>query len=80
MLPEVGSAQMKKVEQAGFDKVHFAYQGGVEPGQKHTYRVQGPTFVIEFLNEQSDSAGNQANHIHSVWRRLEGDFGVTFPD
>jgi hypothetical protein len=77
MLPEVGSAELKKVEQAGLDKVHFAYNGGVEPGQKHTYRVQGPTFVIEFLNEQIDGAGNPANHIHSAWRRLEGDFGIT---
>jgi hypothetical protein len=77
MLPEVGAAEMKKVEQAGFDKVHFAYNGGLEPGQPHTYRVQGPTFVIEFLNEQADSARNPANHIHSAWRRLEGDFGIT---
>jgi hypothetical protein len=76
MLPEVGAAQMKQVEHAGFEKVHFAYIGGLEPGQPHTYRVQGPTFVIEFLNEQNDSAGNRANHIHSAWRRLDGDFGI----
>jgi hypothetical protein len=76
MLPGVGTAHMQDVEKAGFDKVHFAYNGGLEPGQPHTYRVQGPTFVIEFLNEQNDSAGNRANHIHSAWRQLEGDFGI----
>jgi hypothetical protein len=38
--------------------------------------VQGPTFVIEFLNEQRDSAGNPANHIHSAWRNVKGDFGL----
>ena len=38
--------------------------------------VEGPTFVVEFLNEQSDSAGNQANHIHSAWRHIKGDFGL----
>ena len=42
----------------------------------HTYRIQGPTFVIEFLNVQADSAGNQNNHIHSCWRRIDGDFGI----
>jgi uncharacterized protein DUF3500 len=80
MRPEVSEEQWKKVDAAGFDKVHFAYNGGLEPGQLHTYRVQGPTFVIEFKNDQTDGAGNPANHIHSVWRRLDGDFGVTFPD
>ena len=73
---DVAAAEMKLVKDAGFDKVHFAYQGGTEKGQKHTYRVQGPTFVIEFLNEQADSAGNVANHIHSAWRRIKGDFGL----
>ena len=38
--------------------------------------VQGPTFVIEFLNMQADSAKNPANHIHSAWRRIKGDFGL----
>jgi len=37
--------------------------------------VQGPAFVIEFLNVQADGADNPANHIHSCWRHLTGDFG-----
>ena len=40
------------------------------PGEKHYYRVQGPTFVIEFDNTQ-----NNGNHIHSVWRDFDSDFG-----
>jgi hypothetical protein len=73
---EVATAELKLVQEGGVDKIHFSYSGGTEPGQGHTYRVQGPTFVIEFLNMQSDSAGNAANHIHSCWRRLDGDFGL----
>jgi hypothetical protein len=76
MPAEVAEAELKQVREAGVDRIHFAYTGGAEPGQGHTYRVQGPTFVIEFLNVQSDSAGNPANHIHSVWRRIQGDFGL----
>ncbi|HEV3144096.1 MAG TPA: DUF3500 domain-containing protein [Gemmataceae bacterium] len=72
----IGDAQLKMVDDGGFDKIHFAYQGGLADGEKHTYRVQGPSFVIEFLNEQADSAGNQANHIHSAWRELPSDFGL----
>jgi Protein of unknown function (DUF3500) len=76
MPPEIGQAELKHVKEAGIDKVYFSYQGGTEPGKKHSYRLQGPTFIVEFLNEQADSAGNPANHIHSVWRRLKGDFGL----
>jgi hypothetical protein len=73
---DVARAQMAKVEKAGIDKVHFAYAGEARPGKQHTYRVQGPTFVVEFLNVQPDSGGNPANHIHSAWRNLGGDFGL----
>jgi hypothetical protein len=76
-LPEdVAAAELKALQSAGFDKVHFAFNGSTEAGEGHTYRVQGPTFVIEFLNVQADSAGNPANHIHSCWRKIEGDFGI----
>jgi hypothetical protein len=77
MLPEVASAEMAQVKSAGLDKVHFAFaQADDKPGKPYTYRVQGPTFVIEFLDVQPDSAGNPANHIHSCWRDLQGDFGI----
>jgi hypothetical protein len=74
---EVADVELKQVMDAGVDKIYFGYSGGTEPGEMHTYRVQGPTFVIEFLNEQKDSAGNAANHIHSCWRRIDGDFGLS---
>jgi hypothetical protein len=74
---DVAQAELAQVEKDGIDQVHFAYAGGSEPGKPHTYRVQGPSFVIEFLNVQADSAHNPANHIHSAWRNLRGDFGIT---
>lgn len=77
MPPDVADAELSQVKQAGTDNIHFAYAGDPEPGKPHTYRVQGPTFVVEFLNMQQDSAGNPANHIHSAWRNLRGDFGLT---
>jgi hypothetical protein len=77
MPPDVAEAEMKEVKDGGIDKIHFAYAGDVEEGKPHTYRIQGPTFVVEFLNTQRDSAGNPANHIHSAWRHLKGDFGVS---
>lgn len=74
---DVAAAEQADLRKAGLDRVHFAYSGELVPGKPHTYRVQGPTFVVEFLNLQADSAGNPANHIHSAWRNIRGDFGIT---
>ena len=76
-LPEdVARVESDRLTQAGIDKVYFAYAGGLEQGEEHSYRLQGPTFVAEFLNVQADSARNRANHIHSAWRHLPKDFGL----
>jgi hypothetical protein len=50
--------------------VHFAWAGGTERGQPHYYRLQGPRLLAEYDNTQRD-----VNHIHTVWRDPEGDFG-----
>jgi len=75
MPKEVGDARTAAIEAAGFDTVHFAWAGATKPGVGHYYRVQGPTFLAEFINVQPDPEGNPANHIHLVWRNLDGDFG-----
>ena len=70
MEADVAAARMKVATSAGFDKLRFAWAGPIEKGQKHYYRIQGPTFLIEFDNTQNDG-----NHVHSVWRDFNGDFG-----
>ena len=50
--------------------VRFAWAGSDAPRQGHYYVIHGPTFVIEYDNTQ-----NGANHIHSVWRDLDNDWG-----
>ncbi len=70
MLAEVAAERMAKIKEAGLEKVSFAWFGPVEKGQKYYYRVQGPTFLIEHNNTQDNG-----NHIHSVWRDFNGDFG-----
>jgi hypothetical protein len=73
---EVAEGELRQLQAAGLDKVFVAYWGGLEPGEPYTYRLHGPTFVVEFLNVQSDAAGNKANHVHSCWRSLGNDFGL----
>jgi len=71
MADDIAADRVARIEQAGWDNVAFAWAGALERGRKHYYRVQGPTFLIEYDNTQND-----ANHIHSVWRDFHGDFGV----
>jgi len=76
LAPALTANRLADVDAAGLDRIYFAWLGATKPGIGHSYRVQGPTFVLELINVQSDPAGNVANHIHSVWRNLKGDFGV----
>ena len=67
---ELAEADLRKIMDAGIDKVTFAWAGGMEPGEPHYYRMHGPTFLVEY-----DDTQNNANHIHTVWRDLQNDFG-----
>jgi len=70
-LPDdVAAARLKAVKDAG-NNIFFAWAGPEEKNQGHYYRVAGPTFLVEYDNTQ-----NNANHVHSVWRDLTGDFGA----
>ena len=58
-----------QVDTAGSD-IYFAWIGSVKAGEPHYYRIQAPSFLIEYDNTQ-----NSANHSHTVWRDYSGDFG-----
>ena len=70
MAEDIAAERMARLKKAGMDTISFAWAGGTARGEKHYYRVQGPTFLIEYDNTQNDG-----NHIHSVWRDFNGDFG-----
>lgn len=68
--PELAKARLDAVQKAGMDAITFGWAGVMEIGGPHYYKVQGPTFLIEYDNTQ-----NNNNHIHAVWRDFNGDFG-----
>jgi len=68
--PELADQDLKRIKKGGAKNLYFAWAGSVEPKEGHYYRVQGPTFLMEYDNTQ-----NNANHIHAVWRDFEHDFG-----
>ncbi|MGB6946434.1 MAG: DUF3500 domain-containing protein [Bryobacteraceae bacterium] len=69
MTDQIDQTREDQIKKAG-DNIYFAWAGGEETGQGHYYRIQSPSFLVEFDNTQ-----DHANHIHSVWRDFNGDFG-----
>src|SRR5690606_38084473 len=76
MSAAVAEDRYTAIENSNTDEIRFAWAGALKPGIGHYYRIQGDTFLIEFVNSQPDSAGNPASHIHCVWRDMRGDFAL----
>jgi len=70
-VPEEISVMGRYAEDAALDAVHFAWAGGVAPGEPHYYRLQGPRLLVEWDNTQRN-----VNHAHAAWRDPEADFGL----
>lgn len=62
--------RLKRVEDGGWENLHFAWIGDPTRGQRKYYRVQGPQFLIEYC-----AVALSPNHIHTVWRDYNGDYG-----
>jgi hypothetical protein len=67
---DMAEIQLERIIEAGIDQLSFGWAGGLNRGEPHYYRIHGPTVLFEYDNVQ-----NNANHIHTVWRDLENDFG-----
>ena len=63
---------LKEIQTAGLNNLWFSWAGYTEHvlGKPYYYRIQGPSIIIEYDNSQ-----NNANHIHTVIRDLNNDFG-----
>ena len=68
---EIAEIEHRKLREISFNDIHFAWAGGEERKMPHYYRLHSPFFFVEYDNTQ-----NNANHIHSVWRHIEDDFGA----
>ncbi len=71
LASDLATAQKKRVMEQGLGTFRFAWAGALTPGEAHYFRLHGTATLIEHDNTQ-----NGANHVHSVWRDLAGDFGL----
>lgn len=70
MPKDLAAKRLEKIKMEESKEIRFGWAGATTLGQGHYYRIQGKSFLIEF-----DNAVNGANHIHTVWRDFDGDFG-----
>src|SRR5205085_7965617 len=68
--PELAAREWQRIRANGIEKIRFAWCGGAKPSEPHYWRLHGPHFVVEYENVQGG-----ANHVHTLWRDLENDFG-----
>jgi hypothetical protein len=71
MSHEIAVAWLEEIRKAGPEAIKFAWTGALDRNGPHAYKIQGPTFLVEFNNTQTNG-----NHIHAVWRNMLGDFAV----
>jgi len=69
MPEEIAALREAQIKKAGTN-IWFAWAGGTERLQPNYYRVQTADFLVEFDKTQSNG-----NHVHSVWRDFNNDFG-----
>ena len=67
---DVAALRLKEINKAGTDGITFAWAGDPDAKNAHYYRIQGPSFIIEYVNVQRN-----ARHAHAVWRDTKTDFG-----
>lgn len=68
LRPDLADARLARVREGGLPSLRFGWAGSAEAGAPHYFRIQGARVLIEF-----DNSGG--NHVHSVWRDFDGDWG-----
>jgi hypothetical protein len=76
--PVVADQMIGQILNKGSGSVYFAWMGPTTEGSAVYYRIHGPGILIEFdhgTNVRAPKLGPDPNHIHSVMRIPDGDFG-----
>ncbi len=74
--PEHADQRMAEIE-AEIDQIHFAWNGAIEPGSDISYRIQGPSLIIEYACQ--DMGGNPQDHLHTMYRDPTNEYGGQIP-
>lgn len=59
---------------AEIDRMNFAWWGPARKGGDFSYRLQGPSLIIEYAGQ--DLGGDPHNHLHSMYRDPTNEYGA----
>lgn len=65
--------RMQQIE-SDFDQTWLSWYGEVEKGGTATFRIQGPSILMEYSPQRL--GGVPTNHIHAMYRDPTNDYGV----
>jgi len=66
--PEISQSYLAQID---INTLYFTWLGSDETGQPHYWRLDGQDFFFEY-----DLVQGNGNHVHTVWRSKDGDFGA----
>ncbi len=69
LASSIAEVHKGRIEASGLEKITFGFAGEAKAGSNHYYRIQSPSFIIEYDNR------DRGTHIHCVWRDFDRDFG-----
>jgi len=75
LLPEPAASLRFAALQAEIDDMLLAWSGPIEVGADISYRIQGPSVLIEYACQ--DLGGDPLQHLHAIVRDPSNEYGVT---
>ena len=81
MPPDYARVQKEKFFDA-IDETWFSWNGSLVAGSDISYTIQGPSIIIEYANDSrgGSSGGNPADHVHTIYRDLDREYGDLTPN
>ncbi|MDG2123947.1 MAG: DUF3500 domain-containing protein [Verrucomicrobiales bacterium] len=73
-LPKPYAPKRLKALRAEIDQMKFAWSGPITDDSDVSYRIQGPTLIIEYACQ--DLGGNPRDHLHSMYRNPTNEYGM----
>ncbi|MEM1296168.1 MAG: DUF3500 domain-containing protein [Verrucomicrobiota bacterium] len=74
-LPEPFAGRRLKELESEIESMTFGWWGPTEDKGDYSYRIQGPTLIIEYAGQ--DLGGDPHDHLHSMYRDPTNEYGET---
>ena len=70
--PQHAERRMREIGEQ-VDEMRFAWHGPTDPVSDVSYAIQGPSLIIEYACQ--DLGGDPLNHLHTMYRNPQNEYG-----